>query len=91
MHKLFKRIRFLFTFHKSIPFLKDFFLSGEVKVRTKILYLLLIIGYGIFPFDLIPDFILVFGIFDDITVAVFLLQRMIHAAPDSLKEKHGFE
>ncbi|GAA0431479.1 hypothetical protein GCM10008983_05060 [Lentibacillus halophilus] len=91
MRKFAKRIRFLFRFHKSIPFLKDFFLSNEVKKRTKWFYLLLIIGYGLFPFDFIPDFFYMVGIFDDITVAVFLLQRMVQAAPDSLKEKHGFD
>ncbi|RYG74313.1 DUF1232 domain-containing protein [Lentibacillus lipolyticus] len=91
MRKMLKRIRFLFKFHKSIPFLKDFFLSKEVKGTTKFIYVFLIIGYSVFPFDLIPDFFYVLGIFDDITVAAFLLQRMVQSAPDELKKKYQFD
>ncbi|WP_090086990.1 hypothetical protein [Lentibacillus persicus] len=58
MKKLIKRFKFLFTFHKSIPFIADFFYF--------------------------------FGFVDDITVAAFLLQQMVKAAPASLKEKHDF-
>lgn len=88
MERFLKRIRFLAKFHKSIPFIKDFFVSGQVKLSTKLLYAISIIGYIIFPFDLIPDFLFVFGIFDDVTVAIFLLQRMVKSAPEALKEKH---
>ncbi|UJL47006.1 DUF1232 domain-containing protein [Virgibacillus sp. NKC19-16] len=88
MYRFFNRIRFLFKFHKSIPFMKDFFMTNEVKRSTKILFAVLIIGYIALPFDLIPDFILLFGIVDDATIAIFLLQQMVKVAPESLKEKH---
>lgn len=90
MKRFIKRVRFLFKFHKSVPFVKDFFISKKIKRATKLLYTLLIIGYIAFPFDVIPDFLSLFGILDDITIAVLLLQQMIKAAPDSLKEKHEF-
>ncbi|MGP4107519.1 YkvA family protein [Virgibacillus sp. L01] len=83
-----KRIRFLFKFHKSIPFLKDFLISKEIKFVTKLIYALLIIGYAAIPFDIIPDFLFIFGIVDDVTIAIFLLERMAKSAPQSLKEKH---
>lgn len=86
--KLLKRIRFLFKFHKSIPFLKDFFVSAEIGLGSKLLYAVLIIGYIAFPFDIVPDFLFIFGVFDDITIAIFLLQLMVKTAPESLKEKH---
>lgn len=89
MYRFFNRIRFLFQFHKSIPFIKDFFTTNEVKHSTKILFAVLIIGYIALPFDLIPDFILLFGIVDDATIAIFLLQKMVKVAPESLKEKHN--
>ncbi|MFD1038330.1 YkvA family protein [Virgibacillus byunsanensis] len=88
MVRFFKRIRFLFKFHKSIPFLKDFFITREVSIVKKVLFVFLIMGYIIFPFDIIPDFLLFFGILDDATVAILLLQQMFKAAPDALKEKH---
>ncbi|WP_174615710.1 YkvA family protein [Virgibacillus ihumii] len=88
MRRFLKRLQFLLKFHKSIPFVKDFFLSGEVRSGSKWLFAILLIGYIAFPFDIIPDFLFWFGIFDDITVAAFLLQWMVKAAPQSLKEKH---
>ncbi|SFB04643.1 Protein of unknown function [Lentibacillus halodurans] len=88
MRRLLKRIGFLFKFHKSFPFFIDFFRSAQLEGTTKFVYVLLIIGYIVFPFDIIPDFLYVFGIVDDITVAAFLLQRMVKVAPESLKEKH---
>ncbi|WP_176449150.1 YkvA family protein [Lentibacillus sp. CBA3610] len=91
MRKVLKRLGFLLKFHKSIPFIVDFFRSHEVKGKTKLLYVVVIIGYIIFPFDLIPDFFYIFGFFDDITVAAFLLQQMVKVAPESLKEKHDFK
>lgn len=46
------------------------------------------IGYVVLPFDLIPDFMALFGVVDDITVVLFILQLMVKKAPDSLKGKY---
>jgi len=86
-----RRIRFLFKVHKSVPFLKDFFLTSEIKKATKIFYLSIIIGYFVFPFDLIPDFLVVFGLVDDVAIAILILQQMIKIAPASLKKKYNFQ
>ncbi|ALX49172.1 YkvA family protein [Lentibacillus amyloliquefaciens] len=91
MKKMMKRLGFLFKFHKSIPFIADFFRSTQIRGRTKFLYVAVIAAYILIPFDVIPDFFYLFGFVDDITVAAFLLQQMVKAAPDSLKEKHNFE
>jgi len=91
MMRFLRRIRFLFKIHKSIPFLKDFFLTREVKAATKIFFLAIIIGYFVFPFDLIPDFLVVIGLVDDVAIAILILQQMIKIAPLSLKEKYDFK
>ncbi|RCW73056.1 YkvA family protein [Saliterribacillus persicus] len=88
MRRFLKRLKFLFNFKKSIPFLKEFFLSKEVAIKTKVISSALIIGYIVFPFDIIPDFIMFFGIFDDITVATLILQQIIKMAPESLRVKY---
>jgi uncharacterized membrane protein YkvA (DUF1232 family) len=88
--RFWRRVRFLFNIHKSVPFLRDFFLTSEVKTVTKILYLAIIIGYFLFPFDLIPDFLVVFGLVDDVVIAMLILQQMVKTAPPSLKEKYNF-
>lgn len=88
MLRFWSRIKFLFNIRKSIPFLLDFFRSREVKVSAKLISIGLIIGYALFPFDIIPDFLMLLGIVDDLTIATLILQQIIKMAPRSLKEKH---
>jgi uncharacterized membrane protein YkvA (DUF1232 family) len=88
MFKFFKRIKFIFKFWKFIPFLKEFFFSTEVRVHKKMIGILLILAYAFFPFDLIPDFLSILGIVDDVVIATFVLERMIKMAPDSIKDKY---
>jgi uncharacterized membrane protein YkvA (DUF1232 family) len=86
--KFFKRLRFVLKFWKSIPFVLEFFLSREVDAYKKILSVLLILTYIFFPFDLIPDYIYLLGIFDDIVITSFILERMVNWAPETLKDKY---
>ncbi|GAA5417490.1 hypothetical protein Pryu01_02564 [Paraliobacillus ryukyuensis] len=88
--RFWQRIKFLVKFHKSIPFLKAFFSSKEVKRSTKIISIVLVVGYLFFPFDLIPDFLLGAGILDDVAIAGLIFQQLIRMAPDQLREKYGF-
>lgn len=89
MTKLLKRIRFVVKFRKSIPFLKEFFLSKEVQFRKKLISILFIVAYVFFPFDLIPDFLSLLGIVDDVVIAGFILQQIVKLAPTTLKAKYG--
>ena len=88
MFKYFKRVKFVLKFWKSLPFIKDFFLSREVESYKKVLSILLVLTYAIFPFDLIPDFMFLFGFFDDVVVTGFILERMVKWAPEQLKDKY---
>lgn len=89
MRKLWSRVRFVFHIRKFLPFLYDFFTSKDVGLMKKALSILFLCGYVIFPFDLIPDFFLLFGFVDDIAVIMFILQRIIKMAPVHLQSKHG--
>lgn len=89
MLKTFKRLKFILKFRKSIPFVRDFFTSGEVPLEKKALGILMVFTYAFFPFDLIPDFLTFFGIIDDVVIAGFVLERMVKMAPAPLKEKYG--
>ncbi|WP_058305799.1 YkvA family protein [Gracilibacillus massiliensis] len=89
--RFFSRLKFLFRFRKSLPFFKEFFLSKQVRITAKMASLLLIFGYIIFPFDLIPDYLLLFGILDDVMIASLILQQMVKMAPHSLREKYDIE
>lgn len=87
--KFTKRISFIFKFWRFLPFLKDFFLTTEVKIHKKVLGVLMILTYVFFPFDLIPDYLSFLGIIDDLVIATFVLERFIKIAPESLKEKYN--
>ncbi|WP_071458686.1 YkvA family protein [Bacillus massilinigeriensis] len=89
MRKLFKRLKFVLKFWRFLPFVKDFFLSKEVAANRKMISILLMVAYALFPFDIIPDFLAFFGVVDDIIVAGFILERMVKMAPEDLREKHG--
>ncbi|MBA2176748.1 DUF1232 domain-containing protein [Halobacillus locisalis] len=88
MIKLWKRIKFVFNVRKSIPFLNQFFRSKEVSREKKWTSVLLLVLYLIFPWDLIPDVLVFFGIIDDLAVFTFVLQLMVKMAPESLKEQY---
>lgn len=88
MKRLFNRLALIAKVWKFIPFLKDYYVSSEVSLTKKVLPLLFIFGYIILPIDLIPDFLTIFGVTDDIVITTFIIQRMIKMAPDSLKNKY---
>ncbi len=91
MIKLWRRVKFVFNIRKSIPFLNQFFRSKEVTKEKKWVSVLLIVLYLIFPWDIIPDVLVFFGIIDDLAVFTFVLQLMVKMAPESLKEQYELE
>ncbi|ERI07898.1 YkvA family protein [Aneurinibacillus aneurinilyticus] len=91
MRRFLQRVRFIFNVRKFIPFLFRFFASKEVSMQKKLLSCLLLIGYIVFPFDLIPDFFVFFGMLDDVAVFMFVLQQMVKMAPPQLKEQYGIQ
>lgn len=86
MKKLLKRIFFIFTLHKSVPFIFRFFTSKEISWKKRGLFALLIVGYAAFPLDLINDFLLGIGMIDDVTVIALLLDIMKKQVPDTWEE-----
>lgn len=89
MKKFFKRIRMIFKVKKFFPFLIEFFTSKTVPVKKKVLSLGLIIGYFLLPFDIIPDFLTLIGVVDDVGVLLLVFQQIIKMAPDELTDKHN--
>jgi len=88
MKKLWKRARLFLKVRSFIPFFIEFFRSHEVALRKKIVYMLIFVGYFLFPFDVIPDWLSIFGIIDDVAIFMLILQKMIKTAPDHLKHKY---
>lgn len=89
MRKAWKRLRFIITIRRFVPFLIEFFRSQEVSMLKKTLAILLLSIYAVFPFDIIPDWLGLFGIIDDAAVLLFILQRIVKMAPSHLKNKYG--
>ena len=91
MKKFFKRIRLIFKVKRFVPFLIEFFTSKMVPVKQKIISTGLIIGYFLLPFDIIPDFLTLIGIVDDVGVLLIIFQQIIKMAPPELKDKHRLD
>jgi uncharacterized membrane protein YkvA (DUF1232 family) len=86
--KVIKRFRFMLQARKFIPFLIAYFRSTSVSNRKKVTAVLLMIGYLLFPFDMIPDFLAFFGILDDVAVLAFIMQLIVKYAPQELKDQY---
>ncbi|WP_270181407.1 YkvA family protein [Alkalihalobacillus sp. CinArs1] len=89
MTAIVKRARLFFKVKKFIPFLYEYFTRHGG--RRKWLSLLAILGYVILPFDLIPDFLSIFGMVDDVMILTFILHQIVKHAPAELKEKYDFD
>lgn len=89
MKKFFKRIKLVFKVKKFVPFLIEFFTSRAVPFKQKAVSAGLIIGYFLLPFDLIPDFLTLIGIVDDVGILLIVLQQIIKMAPEDLKSKYN--
>lgn len=89
MRKFLKRVKLVFRIKKFIPFLVEFFVTQKISWLKKLTFAALIIGYFWLPLDIIPDFLTVFGLVDDLAVLMFIFQQMIKTAPIEIKEKHG--
>lgn len=89
MRKLIKRVRFILNIKRFLPFLFEFFSSKNVPLHHKLFSVVLLVGYMLFPFDAIPDFLTFFGILDDLTILTFVLQRIVKISPQDLKDKYG--
>ncbi|KMY52221.1 membrane protein [Peribacillus loiseleuriae] len=83
-----KQFLFILKFWTFLPFLKDFFISREVQLYKKVLGIVFMIGYVVFPFDLIPDFLSFLGIVDDLMIAGIVVNWMVLLSPETLKKKH---
>ncbi|AMX84500.1 hypothetical protein GS3922_12965 [Geobacillus subterraneus] len=89
MRKWWKRLRFIVNVRRFLPFLLEFFVSRDVPMQKKAFAIGLLLLYMALPFDLIPDFLALFGFIDDLAVFMFILQQVIKMAPVSLKEKYN--
>ncbi|AEH49097.1 YkvA family protein [Parageobacillus thermoglucosidasius] len=89
MKRIWKRLRFVIKIRRFFPFLIEFFRSQEVSMLKKTLVILLLASYAAFPFDIIPDWLGLFGVIDDVAVLLFILQQIVKMAPSRLKNKYG--
>ncbi|MBH0231603.1 YkvA family protein [Halobacillus yeomjeoni] len=85
--RLWRRIKFVFNIRKSIPFLVRFFRSEEVSGKKKWISVTFLIAYILFPWDIIPDFLVFFGLLDDVAIFTYIMQWMVKVAPPSLVDE----
>lgn len=64
--------------------------DGRVPQAFKLIPLL-VLGYVIFPIDLLPDFVPGLGQLDDLTVLILGMQIFIAVSPSSIVQQHRDE
>ncbi|MDM5209280.1 YkvA family protein [Cytobacillus kochii] len=89
MKKFFKRVGFVLTFWRFIPFFFEYLVAKDIPLWKKLLPVGVSIAYILIPIDLIPDFLYIIGITDDVLFTTFILQSMVKYAPDRLKLKYS--
>lgn len=88
MIRLWRRVKFLFNVRKSVPFLVRFFKSKDVSAGKKWFSVVLLVAYLLFPWDVIPDFLVFFGLVDDLAVFTYIIQWMVKMAPADLQKEY---
>jgi uncharacterized membrane protein YkvA (DUF1232 family) len=66
--KLFQKIKNIHSIIREIKILVTAYTDKRTPLALKIIAGILMVGYFVDPFDIVPDFIPVFGILDDATV-----------------------
>jgi uncharacterized membrane protein YkvA (DUF1232 family) len=83
-----KRIRFIFSLHKSLPLVWKLLKDKRVALGSKGLFVLGLV-YLISPLDFIPDiFLLPIGLTDDFALMIFLFERFLNSIPKNLLEEY---
>jgi uncharacterized membrane protein YkvA (DUF1232 family) len=87
----FKKVKFFSRkIKKQISLYKMLMKDSRTPLVSKIL-LSLAIGYLLLPFDLIPDFIPIFGQIDDIIIVPLLIYIALKLIPKELIEEHKLQ
>lgn len=86
LKKMLKKLFFVFTLHRSVPFVIKFFTSKEVVTKKKVFFASIIALYAVIPIDLIHDYLPLIGIVDDVTLIAIVLDRMKKHAPSDIQD-----
>ena len=84
-----KSIRAIWNMKSSLPLAVHLLSDGRVARADKLVFLFVIIGYLLFPYDFIFDFPL-FGHIDDLAIFLYMVNWFITRTPKQILEEYGW-
>lgn len=84
-----KGFRAVWNMKDTLPLAVRLLRDGRVNRGNKIIFILVSIGYLIFPYDFIFDAPF-FGQFDDLAILIFMLNWFIKRAPKAVLAEYGW-
>lgn len=87
MFKKISGLLFLWTIRKNIRFLWMVLIKKETPLLPRTMVILLV-WYVLYPIDILPDFLAIFGIADDVWVAVIIINIIKKILPEKLKNTY---
>ena len=88
--RFWNRIRFLLNLPKSLPLAWKLIQDSRLPLKNKLYFIVLALGYLIFPFDLILDVPLI-GQLDDFAIFMFLFNWFLNKVPTDILQEYGWE
>lgn len=85
-----KAVKAVWGLKKTVPLAGKLMMDVRVARSNKIILVLVVFGYLLFPYDFIFDFPL-FGQFDDLAVLVLMLNWFIRNTPEFILKEYGWD
>lgn len=84
-----KAVRAVWNMRKGVPLTLHLMKDTRMGRPYKIIFLLVVLGYLLFPYDFIFDFPFL-GQLDDLAILLFMMNWFIRKAPRSILEEYGW-
>lgn len=86
-----KRLIALLNLPKSVPLVWNLAWDKRVHWSRKLMFLGGALAYFLMPYDIIPDWLPVFGQVDDLTVLFLLVERFVAGIPEQIINQYYYK
>jgi uncharacterized membrane protein YkvA (DUF1232 family) len=84
-----RRLFMLLNLPRSVPLVWNLAWDNRIHWSGKLLFLGGALAYFLMPYDIIPDWIPLFGQLDDLAVMFLLMERFVAGIPDHILNQYN--